>query len=162
MATIELRPTGQQSSAVAWPTVAGNVIEPYAISYQLDLAAALAAKGSALAAADVVTLGTVPAGTVVLGGVCQVTLASDATTITYNVGLNGGSSVVSGQDGKTLAYAGAALSSTANNVASSSGLLQVTFATLTGTATVGKANITVIYMNTATRSDKPGLAQPKS
>lgn len=164
MATIELRTANQQaaSASTGWPSLAGNVTEIYAVSYPLDLAAALAAKGSALAASDVVNLGTLPAGTVLLGGVSQVTLASDATTITYNIGFNGGSSAVSGQDGKTLGFAGAALSSTGANVTTATQPVTVTFATLTGTATVGKANITLFVANISQRFDKPGLAQLKS
>lgn len=160
MATIELR-TANQQAATTNPTEAGNVTVPYALSILVDLAVAQTTKGSNLAAADVINLGTLPAGAVILGGVVNTILASDATTCTVNVGVAGGSTVASGTS-VTATGMGTPLLSPVAVTATGTQVLTVTLATFTGTLTKGQFLVDVFIVDGSNRAPTPGLAQPKS
>lgn len=70
----------------------GNVKVPYLIEVELDLAAAVTAKGSALASSDVIQVIDIPAGSVVLFGGFEVTTAMTGTSTdaTLDFGVTGG------------------------------------------------------------------------
>jgi hypothetical protein len=56
------------------------------VQQELDYAVALSDKGSALAAADVIPVIAVPAGTVIMNAGVEVVVASSAGTMTFDVG----------------------------------------------------------------------------
>lgn len=65
--------------------------KPYMVEVEIDLAAAATAKGSALAAADVIEAITVPAGTAVMFAGWEVTEApAGGDTCTADLGVTGG------------------------------------------------------------------------
>ena len=87
MATISTLQVG----GVTHPSRNGDVKVPYLVEFELDFAAALTAKGSALAAADIIKCIVVPPNTVVMGGGTQIKTAANSTTTTVNFGVTGGS-----------------------------------------------------------------------
>lgn len=74
MATIDL--SGNNASNLH-PSRSGNTRLPYTVEKHIDFAAAAAAKGSALAAADVIQAIDVPAGTIVLAAGLQLVKGVD-------------------------------------------------------------------------------------
>lgn len=121
----------------------------YVAENVIDFADVLAAKGSALAAADVIEAITVPAGTYILGAGIQTVAVDDATTLTLDVGITGGDvdQWVDGYDQAAAAVgAFSTLPATAapglfGMVGATADTIDVLFATLTGTLTVGKIRV---------------------
>lgn len=156
MATIStLRVKGEKH-----PSRASNVIVPTVMEFELDLAKALAAKGSALAASDVIEVLTLPAGTVVLGGGAKVQEAADSTTVTVDVGIAGGAEFAAAADAKTTGYAADVAAIWKTNAAEAK--VTVLLKTLTGTLTKGKLLVYVLTLDASFRNSKPGIAALKS
>lgn len=142
----------------------GNVKVPYLVEFELDYAKALIAKGSGLAAADVIEVINLPAGTVVIAAGAQVKVAGDSTTLTVNVGTGADDNEwVSGLDGKATAGTyGTDLDSVPTiNTYGTADTIDVTFATLTGTLTTGILRVYALLMDVSDAS-APGLAALKS
>lgn len=145
-----------------FPSRASNVKVPYVIEFELDFAKALVAKGSALAAADIIEVLTLPAGAVVLDVGAEVKTVADSTTLTLHVGTGADADewVVS-QDGKVLGYAPDLDSAPVINSYPTGDTIDVTLATLTGTLTSGVYRVwALIYDSTDAKA--PGIAQLKS
>lgn len=157
MATIDLA-TGL--GAGTHPTRFGNTKVPYLVEVEIDFAAAATAKGSALAAADVIQAVDVPEGSVVLVAGAQVTEAMTGTAADATVDVAiGASTFVDGFDldaAAVGAYAPAAAAASA--VAGADDTIDVTLATATGTVTGGKLRVFALVVDVAELS-RPGLAQ---
>lgn len=146
------------------PSRATNVQVPYVISRVVDWSKVLAAKGSALVAADVVEVLRIPAESVVMGVWTKVDTAADATTLTLHVG-NGvdPDEYVVSLDAKTPGYAPDLNSDTTYKLYSAADTIDITFATLTGTLTSGKVLVSALVCDIARVKERvPGIAQLKS
>lgn len=147
------------------PTRAGNAIVPSMRFFEVDFAKALAAKGSALAAADIIEAITLPAGSVVLGAGAFVKTVADATTLTVHVGTGvDNDEWVASLDGKAAAgtYGADLNSDTTWKTYAASDTIDVTLATLTGTLTTGKIVVYALVADVRDRAFRPGLAALKS
>lgn len=159
MATIDLSSgIGDSAHPSAW----ANVKTPYFVETEIDFAAAVTAKGSALAQADVIQALDIPAGTVILMGGVQVTeaMAGTSTDTTLDVGITGGDvdNLVDGFD-----FDGASLSDYAVTgvnepvVVSADDTIDILIATQTGTITGGKLRVFALLVDIVEKN-APGLA----
>lgn len=136
---------------------------PVLYSNTIDFAQALAAKGSALASADVIEAIRIPAGCFILGAGLQTIEVDDATTLTIGVGTD------LDPDGFVDAYDQAAAiagaygtslfdTSEIHTLYTAANSIDIVFETLTGTLTVGKVRVFawVLDINGA---PEPGLVQ---
>lgn len=137
MATIDLA-----SGGVATRT-AGNV--PYTIQAEVDMAAAVTAKGSALAVGDIITALNLPAGAWILCAGAKVTEAhaGTSTNLTLDIGFTGGNTdfVADGFDFDGAAVGDEVAPVVAElpiKVGASDDTIDVLLATMTGTTTGGK------------------------
>lgn len=143
------------------PSRAAGPIVPSLRYFELDFAKALAAKGSALAAADVVEVLNVPAGSVVLGAGAFVKVAADSTTLT--VGVGDGAVTNAWVDAFNAKSAAGTYAADKNNTTNwktygTADTIDVIFQTLTGTLTSGKLVVYALIADVSDRSYKPGLA----
>lgn len=142
---------------------AGNVRLPVWQEKIIDYAAALTAKGSALAASDIIEVLNIPAGSVVLAAGAQVITAADSTTLTLHVDTGADNDEwVASLDGKAAAGTyGTDLDSVPTfNTYATADTIDLTFATLTGTLTTGKVRVYALILDVKTnkRTDN-GLVQ---
>lgn len=145
------------------PTMNGNVRIPYTVDFILDFSEALTAKGSALAAADVIEVLDIPAGSVVLSVGAEVKTVADSTTLTLDVGTAvDADEWVDGLDGKTLGWSTDLDSVPTVNTYGSADTIDVTLATLTGTLTSGKVRVYATMIDVSDKNRRPGIAQLKS
>lgn len=122
---------------------------PRLIEFELNFASALTAKGSALAAADVVECISIPPGSKVLDAGASVKVAADSTTLTVGVGYGGATSRwAAAFDAK------GAVGTYSTDVAGGLGLtfasadtVDVIFTTLTGTLATGKLRVWALVMD---------------
>ena len=136
-----------------------NVKVPYLVEVELDYADALVKKGSALAAADIVQLIQIPAGTVVLGAGAQIKTAADSTTLTVSVGTGvDDNEWVDALDGKATAgtYGTDLSASPVWNTYPTADTIDVTFATLTGTLATGILRVYALMLDVSD-AKAPGL-----
>jgi hypothetical protein len=138
----------------AVPTLYSNVI---------DFAEALTAKGSALASSDVIEAIRYPAGSVIHYAGIQTIAVDDATTLTLDLGITGGDvdGYVDGYDQAAAAAGDYALmieDPTEREVNLTADSIDVLFATLTGTLTVGKIRVYALITD-VTGIPQVGLAQ---
>lgn len=149
------------------PRVMDNSNFAYKISKEIDLAAAVTAKGSALAAADVIEVLRLPAGVVVLAAGARKTAAMTGTStdLTFDVGITGGDvdQFVDGWD-----YDAAAVGAIVSNgvqmppaVIQTSDTIDILIATQTGTLTGGKVEVWAVIVDVLPES-RGAIAQPKS
>jgi hypothetical protein len=137
---------------------------PVLFSNTIDFAAALAAKGSALASSDVIEAIRFPAGVLLLGAGIQTIAVDDATTLTLDLGITGGDvdGFVDGYDQAAAAAGDYATSlfdtSEIHTIMTTADSIDVLFATLTGTLTVGKIRVWALVVD-ITGELEPGLAQ---
>jgi hypothetical protein len=139
---------------------------PYVVENYIDFADVLAAKGSALAANDTIEALTVPAGTLVLKAGIQTIAVDDATTLTLDMGFTGGDvdEFVDGYD-QAAAVAGAYSAYLATDPVhivpiTTADTIDVLFATLTGTLTVGKIRVWALMVDVSEKALKaPSIAQ---
>lgn len=144
------------------PNPWGTVRWPYVVEYELNYADALTAKGSALAAADIIEVINIPANTVVLGAGARVKVAADSTTLTVHVGTGvDNDEWVASLDGKaTAGTSGADLNPDTNwKTYDAADTIDVTLATLTGTLTTGKLLVYALMMDVSDMPNKIGIAQ---
>ena len=77
---------------------------PYGLELWITGAAATTAKGSALAAADILQVLEIPAGSLLLGCECEIMTADTGTTLTFDIGIAGADEFVDGGDATTAGY----------------------------------------------------------
>lgn len=157
MATVDV---SQALTANTHPSRHGAVRVPYVVDQDVDIADVLTAKGSALAASDVVTVLRVPAGTLIMAGGVEIVTPGDSTTLTYDVGTGVDADVfVDGVDGKSAAGTYAQAPAAYQPVlAVAEDTVDVTLATLTGTLTTGKIRVWAMFCD-VTDIPSPGLAK---
>lgn len=147
------------------PRLMDNEKIPGIVWYDIDLTAAATAKGSALAAADVLEVLRVPDRTVLLGGWARViTPVTGATVLTVNVGVTGVNATeyasgwnLVGAAADTFSTPGA----TTPRVLATSDTVDITIATQTGTITGGKIRVYALTLDARVR-ERGVIAQPKS
>lgn len=117
-------------------------------SVSLDMVELLAIKGSALAAADVIQLATIAENDIIFGGGVKTVTITDGTTLTLDMGLDGGDTLCDGvtaDSGDTTIFGAAGSNGDigfANPIrAEAAGVLTLTFKTLTGTVSTGEINV---------------------
>ena len=64
--------------------------QPYLVQHEIDIAAAATAKGSALAAGDIIEAISVPAETMLMAAGMEIVTAATATAATVHLGVTGG------------------------------------------------------------------------
>jgi hypothetical protein len=135
---------------------------------EIDLAAAATAKGSALAASDIIETLRVPAGSVLLGGWAQKTAALTGTVsvLTVSVGVTGVNATAYANAWDAFAASVGGYSTpgaTTPTIISTTGgdTVDILLASLTGTLTGGKILVAVLVADTTTDS-RGVIAQPKS
>lgn len=138
----------------------GAVTVPYRTDVNITVAEALAAKGSALAAADVIEAIRVPAGTLILSAGVSVVTPGDSTTLTLDVGTAVDADAwVDGFDGKSAAGTYSQAPAAYQPImAVAEDTIDVTLATLTGTLAAGEFVVWAVLLDVSPTS-KPGLVQ---
>lgn len=136
---------------------------PVLYSNVIDFAEALTAKGSALASSDTIEAIRFPAGSVIEYAGIQTIAVDDATTLTLDLGITGGDvdAYVDGYDQAAAAagdYATMIKDISDTQVNTTADSIDVLFATLTGTLTVGKIRVFALITH-VDPDDQPGLAQ---
>lgn len=139
----------------------GSVRQPYIVEFDLDYAQALVAKGSALAAADVIECLSIPAGTIVLTAGASVKTPADSTTLTVGVGYGSGTSRwAAAFDAKGAA--GTYSTDVAGGLQltfPAADTVDVIFTTLTGTLATGKLRVWALVMDITDINNNPGIAR---
>ena len=124
---------------------------PYMVQGTLDFAQAATDKGSALAAADVIPVLTIPANTVILAAGFEVTAAhaGTSTNTAFDLGIGGGADFVDGFDfdGASVGDYGAMATTAPVLVAGAADNIDVTLQAMTGTTTAGKVRVFAILMD---------------
>lgn len=168
MATVTTLSNPLSTQAGTNPRFMDNVKIPYVIYKEIDIAAAVTAKGSALAAADVIEAVRVPNNTLLIGGWAQKTVALTGTVsvLTLNVGVTGvnATAYANGWDAFGAAVLGYSAPTALTPVIVStvgSDTVDITLASLTGTLLTGKILVAVIVVD-ATEEQRSVIAQPKS
>jgi hypothetical protein len=130
---------------------AGSV--PYLVDKSIDFAAAATAKGSALAAADVIECISVPANTVILNAGIEITtlLAGESNDTTFDLGTGVDADVfVDGFDADAAAAGAYAQNAAAFQpivVGATADTIDITIATATTAPTSGVARVWAVLMN---------------
>jgi hypothetical protein len=141
---------------------------PYLAECVIDFAKALTAKGSALAANDIIETIVVPVGTVVMNAGLQTLTVDDATTLTLNLGVTGAGGLgAEDVDEYVAAYDQAAAVALAYSpqldtvpiwrLATAADTIDLALATLTGTLTVGKVRVWALLLDVSNSKKKPGI-----
>lgn len=153
MATVNMAlggSTGHPTSSV--------VSEAYAISRTIDLADVIKAKGSALAAADVIGAYNLPANVYVISGGLEIVTAGagGATAATLHLGdAADPDRIVTGADALTAGYT--ATATTAAHASAAAKTVNVTLATLTGGAlTSGVIRVWLLLADISEVNRNPG------
>lgn len=144
-----------------------NNVLSYVIWKDIDLAAAVTAKGTALAAADVIEALRVPANTVIVDAWAQklTAMTGTSTDLTFDIGITG-VDVDQYVDGWDFDAAAVGSYATPLGVAQSrplaaSDTIDILFATQTGTVTGGIVRVWASLID-LTVKDRGHIAQPKS
>lgn len=154
-------------SANTAPVQTSNLKVPYMVWNEVDLAAAITAKGSALAQGDVIEAIRIPANHAVIAVFAKKTGASAGTStdVTFDIGITGGDvdNFVDGWD-----FDGAAVGSYATPlgvlepvVSTTSDTVDILIATQTNTLTAGKVTVYAMVVDLGTQS-RGAIAQPRS
>lgn len=138
----------------------------YKIWKEIDIAAAVTAKGSALAAADVIEALRLPAGTFILAAGAQKTAAMTGTStdLTFDIGTAvDADQYVDGWDFDAAAVGSYAtpLGVQLGQTLTASDTIDITIATQTGTLTGGKVLVWAVVVDLTVES-RGAIAQPKS
>lgn len=144
-----------------------NSVLPYMIWQEIDLAAAVTAKGSALAQGDIIEAVRVPADHAILAVYAKKSAAMTGTStdLTFDIGITGGDvdNYVDGWD-----FDGATVGTYATPVGvqepvflSASDTVDILFATQTNTVTGGKVVVGALVLDLSTRG-RGAIAQPRS
>jgi hypothetical protein len=167
MATVDMA-TWDGSSLGGVPSFASAVRHVTVIQREIDLAAAVTAKGSALAQADVIQALNIPAGFTILGGTAQkmTAMTGTSTDTTFDIGITGVDvdAFVDGWD-----FDAAAVSSWATPLGVQIGTgtgtaartVDILIATQTGTITGGKLRV-IVWGVDVSAVNRPGLAALQS
>lgn len=142
----------------------------YKTEFVIDFAEALAEKGSALAADDIIEAIAVPAGTAVLAAGIEKMTADDSTTLTLHLGITttvGTATADIDEYVVSFDFQAAAVGAyspaldAVPGVVVSSGVitLDVELATLTGTLTEGKCRVWAILCPIGASNKNVGIAQ---
>ena len=164
MATISLAAAVGVDKA---PVQTSNLKVVYKTWREIDLAAAATAKGSALAAADVIESLRVPANHAVLFAVAKKTAAMTGTStdLTFDIGITGGDvdNFVDGWDfdAATVGSWATPLGIQEPVVVTASDTIDILIATQTGTVTGGKFEVHAVLVD-LTHETRGVIAQPKS
>ena len=139
----------------------GNVKTPYLVERDIDVAELVAKKGSALAAADVIEAIKLPAQTALLAVIVGKLEASNATTLTFDIGISTDpDGYIDGYDAQAAAVGSvgtAVITPAPLNVVNAGDTVDITFATLTGTLTAGKFRVAALVVD-VTDAKAPGRA----
>lgn len=166
MATIDLATrAGDGINRVA---VSANVGKGYMVGREIDLAAAVTAKGSALAALDVIEALDVPANSAILfaGARKSAVMTGTSADLTFDMGITGGDvdNFVDGWD-----FDAAALNSHATPlgvqepvIVTTADTIDILFATQTGTVTGGKIWVYAFIVPLGDEASVPGIAALQS
>lgn len=143
-----------------------NTKAPYVLFKEIDLAAAVTAKGSALAAADVLEVLRLPPQSVVTAAwaVKTAALTGTVSVLTINVGITGVGATDYGSawDGFGAAVGGFSTPGAMTpRIITTSDTIDLTLASLTGTLTGGKIAIYATVVDATTKM-RGVIAQPKS
>jgi hypothetical protein len=159
MATVNMTP----GVTTLHPTRSGNTSLPYLVEVHLDIAAAAAAKGSALAAADVIELINVPAGSLILAAGIQVLVETTdtQTDVTVDLGVTGvdADAFVDGYDldaATTGAYASQPAAYQPIVVGATADTIDLLFATATAGPSAGELRVWAVLMDVSDRQ-APGI-----
>jgi hypothetical protein len=139
----------------------GDTRSPYLIEREINYADALAAKGTALASADIIQALYLPAGTAVIMAGAEILVAGNSTTLTLGIGTGADDNEwVDALDGKATAgtYGTDLNSSPTINTYSTADTIDVTFQTLTGTLSTGKVRVYALVLDVSNLPNKPGIA----
>ncbi len=141
----------------------GNVKVPYLAEFELDWADALAAKGSALANADVIQCIHVPAGTVVLGAGMAIKTTGDATALTVDLGFTGVDADEWVNDFDIVGTAGTystdlSASPIWTTIGATADTIDVVLVSLTGTIATGVTRVYALLMDVSDTPRSPGIA----
>lgn len=137
---------------------------PYVAEFTVDFAKALASKGSALAANDIIETIALPVGTAVMAAGLQCMVVDDATTLTLDLGITGGDPdewVAAFDQAAAAAFAYAPQLDTVpiwTGNLSAVDTIDILLKTLTGTLTVGKVRVWAILVDLNTSKKKSGIA----
>jgi len=139
-----------------------NVRKVYVIDNEVDIADAVTAKGSALAAADVIQALNIPANSMILGGGLEVLTATTgtATDVTIDVGITGGDVdlLVDGFDlDGAAAGAHSANGVQTATVVATADTVDILIPTMTGTLLTGVVRVWAVIADIGD-SESPGLA----
>lgn len=159
MATVDMSP----GVTTLHPTRSGNTALPYLVEVSLDIAAAATAKGSALAADDIIQIIDVPAETLILNaGLEVVTATTDTETdVTVDLGITGvdvdvfvdGFDLDAAVDG---AYANNAAAFQPIVVGATADTIDMVIATATAAPTAGTLRVWAVLMDISSRN-APGI-----
>ena len=161
MATIDLATEG---AAGLHPTRGGNVKTPYLVEVEVDLAAAVTAKGSALAQADVIQALPIPAGTMLIAGgaECKTAMTGTSTDLTLDIGVTGGDvdNLVDGWDFDAATAGQFATTVGVNEPVffASADTLDILFVTQTGTVLTGVIRVFALLVDVSD-AKAPGIVQ---
>lgn len=168
MATITTLSNPLYATANLPPRTMDNSNFAYKVWREIDLAAAVTAKGSALAAADVIEALRLPAGVQILAAGAQKTTAMTGTStdLTFDIGITGVDAdiYVDGWDFDAAAvgsYGTPAGVQTPALILSASDTIDILFATQTGTVLTGKVMVWAVIVD-ITPEQRGVIAQPKS
>lgn len=163
MATIDMS-SGVANVPAAYPHRVGPVV----VDMEVDFAAATTAKGSALAANDVIQTLDIPAGCYIIAAGMQVVeaMTGTSTDLALDLGITGGDvdNFVDGFDFDAAAvgdYAAAATPDAGWELVTTADTLDILIAAQTGTFTGGKVRVFAVLMDVSGPS-KPGIASAGS
>ena len=129
---------------------------PYMVQATLDFAQAVTDKGTALAAADVIPVLTIPANTAILGAGMEVTEAhaGTSTDTAFDLGIGGGANFVDGFDfdGASVGDYAFKAGQTPVLIGGTSDTIDIEIQAMTGTTTGGKLRMFAVCMDV----DDPG------
>ena len=156
MATVDLsKPQGG-----GHPTRQGPTNVPYTVEAVVDYAEVLAAKGSALAAADIVKAIAVPANTMIVSAGIQQLAQADSTALTLHLGTTADDDQFAvsfnAKTGVVGTYAPVA-STGVPRIAGAATSVDVVFATLTGTLEAGAVRVFAVLVDIDPKK-APGIA----
>lgn len=144
MATINMRRGGTTGAPTRW----ANVETPYFVQIDVDLAEVAEAKGSALAASDVIEVLQVPADTVIMMAGVELTEAiegASALTVDVDTSVNS-QSYVSGFDAVAAVVGDQDVGTTAA-VYGADDIVELSLSAVTGTITGGTLRVFALMLN---------------
>ena len=142
---------------------AGRVQTPYLVELDVDLVDVIAAKGSALAASDVIQAMPVPAGTIVLAAGFEKTGVHAGTSTDATVTVQVGDEAYTAAEAFTTDSVGTytvAVAPTADQMTAvaTAGTVDLVLSAFTGTLTEGKVRMYALMLDVATHP-AGGIAQ---